>query len=253
MVLHIISMTCHLCRDCISTSQAAPAKFLHYDLTDRDFGRLHVQHFFGMRAKESLWCCLCVCMTPRIVMGRNLRNGITQSCGCLHGEIMTKPLLADGTTKECSQCQKVKSLDEFHAQKGGSQGKAAACKDCVNRRCAIYAKTHLAVTRTHNARRRARKNGAEVNNLTPAQWEEIQVAYDYRCVYCGRKMKRLTQDHITPLSKGGNHTVQNVVPACYACNYKKRTGPPLVPIQPLLLTMAHARAYRKRSTTVLPR
>ena len=30
-------------------------------------------------------------------------------------------------------------------------------------------------------------------------------AYGYRCVYCGHKLQRLTQDHITPISKGGNH------------------------------------------------
>jgi len=87
-------------------------------------------------------------------------------------------------------------------------------------------------------RRRARKAGAPINDLTAAQWTEIKTAYGHRCVYCGRKMQRLTQDHITPLSKGGAHTASNIVPACGKCNSCKGSRPPLISIQPLLLTVA---------------
>jgi hypothetical protein len=82
---------------------------------------------------------------------------------------------------------------------------------------------------------RARKYHAERADLTLQDWHDILAAYDHRCVYCGRKMQRLSQDHITPLVKGGNHTKSNVVPACRLCNSKKGTGAPLVPVQPLLL------------------
>lgn len=82
---------------------------------------------------------------------------------------------------------------------------------------------------------RALKRGAPISDLTAEQWQAIKEAYGHRCVYCGRKMQRLTQDHITPLSKGGSHTLQNVVPACQSCNSKKSAGAPLVPVQPLLL------------------
>ncbi len=85
------------------------------------------------------------------------------------------------------------------------------------------------------ARRRARKLQVPVNDLTGIQWLAIKAHYGNRCVYCGRKMQRLTQDHITPLSKGGSHTLSNVVPACQRCNSKKGVKSPLIPIQPLLL------------------
>ena len=91
------------------------------------------------------------------------------------------------------------------------------------------------------ARRRARQRQAPRNDLTAAQWREIKAAYKQCCLYCSRKMQRLTQDHITPLSKGGSHTVSNVVPACASCNSRKHAGPPLCPVQPLLLTLAPAR------------
>jgi hypothetical protein len=97
-----------------------------------------------------------------------------------------------------------------------------------------------------NARWRARKRGATINDLSAAQWKEIKAAYDHRCVYCGRKMKRLTQDHLLPLSRGGTNTVANVVPACLSCNSRKYTGPPLIPVQPLLLTLA--KPFKKRKS-----
>ena len=47
-------------------------------------------------------------------------------------------------------------------------------------------------------------------------------------------MKRLTMDHITPISKGGAHTASNIVPACQSCNSKKNNRAPLKPVQPIL-------------------
>lgn len=96
-------------------------------------------------------------------------------------------------------------------------------------------------------RRRARKQGANRITLSAAQWEEIKIAFGHRCAYCDRKMQRLTQDHITPFSQQGDHHLHNVVPACKSCNSKKNAGPPLVPVQPLLLTIAPEEPRRKTS------
>ena len=58
------------------------------DLTGRIFGRLEV---LG-RAIDPLvkWHCQCECGTLRIVAGRELRSGNTQSCGCLHREAVAE-------------------------------------------------------------------------------------------------------------------------------------------------------------------
>jgi 5-methylcytosine-specific restriction endonuclease McrA len=80
-----------------------------------------------------------------------------------------------------------------------------------------------------------------VRDFTAAQWKEMQEAYDHRCAYCGKRCKgKLTQDHITPLSQGGLHTASNIIPACSSCNNRKHTGPPLKPVQPMLLLIAPA-------------
>jgi 5-methylcytosine-specific restriction endonuclease McrA len=108
-------------------------------------------------------------------------------------------------------------------------------------RAKIYAATaawyaaHPEVIQTKNANRDARMKGAPIRDLTRAEWEAIKAAYDYRCVYCGIRPKRLTMDHIVPLSKGGSHTKSNIVPACKSCNSRKGAGEILVPIQMLLL------------------
>ncbi len=84
-------------------------------------------------------------------------------------------------------------------------------------------------------KRRAARYHAAINDFTPVQWERVKKHFHYLCAYCGAKPKRLTKDHVVPLIKGGNHTISNIVPACHSCNSKKKDGPVLCPIQPLLL------------------
>ena len=91
----------------------------------------------------------------------------------------------------------------------------------------VYAAAHPAIGQAANTRRRARKS-ALPGTLTAEQWLAIQVAYKHRCAYCGAKPKKLTQDHVVPISKGGGTTSDNIVPACRSCNSSKHTGPPPV-------------------------
>lgn len=43
----------------------------------------------------------------------------------------------------------------------------------------------------------------------------------YTCQYCGKETRQLTIDHIIPRYRGGQHTWENVVSACIACNRRK--------------------------------
>ena len=73
--------------------------------------------------------------------------------------------------------------------------------------------------RLYNAQRRAKKNGANGTH-TLADWRGTLARFSHKCVYCGSD-NQLTQDHIVPLSKGGTHTADNIVPACQRCNSSK--------------------------------
>lgn len=48
----------------------------------------------------------------------------------------------------------------------------------------------------------------------------------YTCQYCGAKGKNLTLDHVTPRERGGQHTWENLVACCTACNNKKGNRTP---------------------------
>jgi 5-methylcytosine-specific restriction endonuclease McrA len=43
----------------------------------------------------------------------------------------------------------------------------------------------------------------------------------YTCQYCGEESRHLTLDHVMPRFRGGQHTWENVVSSCAACNRKK--------------------------------
>ena len=97
-----------------------------------------------------------------------------------------------------------------------------------------YHRAHPDMARAARARHRAYKRGVD-STLTAPQWRAIIIAYKSRCAYCGVKQKKLTQDHVTPLSRGGFHAASNVVPACLSCNQHKHAGPPpLIPAVRLL-------------------
>ena len=40
------------------------------------------------------------------------------------------------------------------------------------------------------------------------------------CAYCG-SVDRIEVDHVVPLARGGKHEVENLAPACFACNRSK--------------------------------
>jgi 5-methylcytosine-specific restriction endonuclease McrA len=82
---------------------------------------------------------------------------------------------------------------------------------------------HTVKGRMANARRDARRRGwltTTGHPLTAEEWLEILEINHHRCYYCKAKTK-LTIDHVIPLSKGGEHTKENIVPACPTCNFKK--------------------------------
>lgn len=56
--------------------------------------------------------------------------------------------------------------------------------------------------------------------LTVAEWEAILEAADHACIYCGSHQQP-TMDHLMPLARGGQHTAENVAPACLSCNDSK--------------------------------
>jgi hypothetical protein len=75
-------------------------------------------------------------------------------------------------------------------------------------------------------RRRARLCGAEGSH-TAEDWKKLVIKCGYKCQICMKKEpfkqfnKRLTEDHIIPLSLGGSNYIDNIQPLCHSCNSRK--------------------------------
>lgn len=70
---------------------------------------------------------------------------------------------------------------------------------------------------TQRARRRGWRGNATVS---VREWKDLLFIHGGRCAYCGAT-KNIQQDHIVPLSKGGEHNIKNILPACRSCNSSK--------------------------------
>lgn len=116
------------------------------------------------------------------------------------------------TIKQTKRRYKVK-----HREKVQADGRAWYKKDYTTNPQKYYAKRKA---------QRAKRAGAK-GNMTPAEWQFRLEEFNQCCAYCLRPFTNTsgedaTQDHMTPLSNGGAHTFDNVIPACRSCNSSKR-------------------------------
>lgn len=74
--------------------------------------------------------------------------------------------------------------------------------------------------RARASRKRKRSLDRVVNDLTSEQWAAVKAAW-IGCAYCGATERPLQRDCVLAISRGGRYTVDNVVPACAACNASK--------------------------------
>lgn len=69
-------------------------------------------------------------------------------------------------------------------------------------------------------RRRARLDAGA--GYTKEEWGALLERCGRMCAYCGA-VAPLTVDHRVPIKHGGLNTIDNVLPACRDCNYRKGT------------------------------
>jgi 5-methylcytosine-specific restriction endonuclease McrA len=169
--------------------------------------------------------------------------------------------------KTCSICNRTLKVADFYKDKRkNAHGARSECKRCSTERAIKYSNTEQGrklaedFRKTANQRerrkaymnsergkslhkkyrqsdkgkavmaRKGNKRRAEISmlsTLTAQEWNDIKKQYKYKCVYCGQ-VKPLSQDHIVPISKGGNHIKENIVPACKSCNSIKGNRPVLL-------------------------
>ena len=74
--------------------------------------------------------------------------------------------------------------------------------------------------RSKSKKRKAQQRGSTNVMLSPEQLWRRWVDFDHTCAYCGASGD-LQIEHVVPISKGGEHHLGNIVPACQSCNFSK--------------------------------
>jgi hypothetical protein len=94
-------------------------------------------------------------------------------------------------------------------------------RDEIPLRSKLYALENPEKIRHKNRLRKALVRGANVKTITVEAWEEQISYFNTYCAYCLKFMDIITMDHMTPITRGGLHDIDNVVPSCKQCNPKK--------------------------------
>lgn len=180
---------------------------------------------------------------------KHAKDGFCSSCkkcrgfkgyGLTIGGINTE--LAKQGLKKCPYCLEVKPLSEYKPV--GKTRLSEFCDDCeeIHRgHKREYDQAHYEVIkdsrkkyyndwkknggqeiRKLNHRKRASIKKGLAHSFTAGEWDYCKNAFDNRCAYCGRRID-LTQDHFIPISRGGEYTINNIIPACMECNNNKKT------------------------------
>lgn len=125
------------------------------------------------------------------------------------------------TERLANEAARYKSDPEMRARKI----KAAAAWGAANpERIKVHRRTshqrHPLTKRKNSARRRARLRKARTEPVHPQNvWEKT----GGKCIYCEAHIiiGEMHMDHAIPLSRGGSHNLENLVPSCAPCNLRK--------------------------------
>jgi len=93
----------------------------------------------------------------------------------------------------------------------------------IRKRAKEYSKNNPEKIRASAKRSKHKRKSLERKveaNFSNNQWEVCKKHFNNGCCYCG-KTSYLHQDHFLALSKGGEYTINNIVPACSTCNSSK--------------------------------
>lgn len=141
-----------------------------------------------------------------------------------------KKKASEWTPRACQGCGKEipfeRRIDATHCSRACIERRRSArgerlayyaeIRELKNERQRRYRAANPARTREYRLKRRMNL----VGSLSEKDWESVLRQWRHCCAYC-QADGPLTMDHVIPLSRGGRHTVGNVVPACGTCNGSK--------------------------------
>lgn len=195
---------------CAACRKILPAASFHKNKASEDGLNTRCKSCCSQGQQGPLLCVVCRCLKPRDNFRRHLKNRYRTECRECEQMVV-----------RCSKCKILKPHDQFTTDKILETGLKSNCRKCEAAYCATPEGQAMRTRGKH--RRRTRMKG-RICTLTGAEWRAILEAYGHCCAYCRKPFgpdRKPTQDHFTPVSKGGHHTKENVIPACVKCNCSK--------------------------------
>jgi 5-methylcytosine-specific restriction endonuclease McrA len=119
--------------------------------------------------------------------------------------------------KTCRRCLATKPVAEFSAEPRNRDGLRSWCDDCTRERTLLWHRTNPMAMQRLKALRRTAENAGTV---TEADWLSLLDRHGNWCAYCGGAGP-LSVEHVVPLTRGGRHTLGNILPVCRPCNSSK--------------------------------
>ena len=129
-------------------------------------------------------------------------------------------------------CRDWRPLEKFSSHATCAGGRRNTCTTCEGRIAyASNPERTIASVRAYQKRNpekvRAHQHNAHVRRrvligscvVTTKDLKALRDLFGDLCVYCGDHADTL--DHVVPLTRGGEHSISNLVPACRPCNSSK--------------------------------
>jgi 5-methylcytosine-specific restriction endonuclease McrA len=141
-----------------------------------------------------------------------LKSGKGSKCKtCVSDYMHKRHVLKLGPPKTAQQKAKMREYSKEWSKKNRHKKRLYYRKGSANNREADR-------LRGHERRLKARSNSFRITK------KEMKKLYRQPCFICGSR-ERIEADHIIPISKGGRHSVGNLLALCRNCNAKKSDKP----------------------------
>lgn len=119
--------------------------------------------------------------------------------------------------KKCARCKLLLPPESFKRS-----GTTCYCLECWQAYWSAYKRRNRDSIRASWRKARIKRRAQEKTGpaFSETAWAKILKKARHLCVHCGKRRK-LTIDHILPLSKGGTNHAWNLQPLCKPCNSSK--------------------------------